>query len=249
MKIVTQHSINQLESSFWAIFHLVGYGVTTAWAEFQILLLSLTLSLSFEKSRIQFQRNSFAFHWKKYVHHENKNCVKIVSIVLNKNGKCCWNRKVFFFYFLFVSTSTWLDIRMKSAQRKESKWNECKSVRWTDFLFASNKNKNKEITNRRWSFLSKQSVCARVCLMHFTGRLSFARVSCQETFQTLRSRFEWRKKMFIQLFNMWTMHILWHSLSVCRFSHMCNFQKQRALHISLLNRWVVFFPLQVKRNK
>lgn len=54
-----------------------------------------------------------------------------------------------------------------------------------------------------------------------------------------------KKKMFIQLFNVdygvVTTHIMWHSLSVCRFFHMCNFQKQRALHIALLNRWVGFF--------
>lgn len=161
--------------------------------------------------------------------------------MLNKTSQCCWIRSVFIsFIFLFVSTRldstwlelTWLDIRMETAQRKESKWNECKSVRWTDFFSFQIKIKKLQIGDE---VFCRNKMC--VCSLHFTGRLWFARLSCQETFQTLNGE----KKMFIQFpVNVDYAHNV--AFFVCLpFFHMCNFSKLRALHISLLNRWVGFF--------
>lgn len=155
------------------------------------LSLSLCLPIFKWKSRIQFQQNLFAFHWK-YVRNENKNCVEIVSIVLNKTSQCCWIRSVFFFHFLFVST--WLDL---TFAWKESKWNECKSVRWTDFFSFQIKIKKLQIGDEVFC-RNKVSVCAWCISL---GVCSLPVCLVKRHFKHCDRGLNGEKKMFIQLFN------------------------------------------------
>lgn len=164
---------------------------------------------------------AFPSHWRgmKHSYNGNKNCVKLFQSCLTKKQKLLESKSIFISFFPFYLST----FRMRNARRKESKWNECKSVvdELLSCFFSNTKKKNRPMNAKEIELfmVNKSSMKFHVetkcfwCILLGRWYLS---PSCQETFQTLRS--VWMVKKAANPVSMCTTHIMWHSLSVFLFT-------------------------------